>query len=58
MPSITVSDDVLAHIRSLKQGDEGSEDETLRRILAAAAVDRESRLRAYERGEQDIQSTN
>lgn len=58
MPSITVSDDVLARIRVLKQAGEKTEDDVLRRVLAEAVSEKESRLRAYERTAQDIQSTN
>ena len=58
MPSITVSDHVLERIRSLKQAREATEDEVLRRILDQVHSDRESRLRAYENTDHDIQSTN
>ena len=58
MPSITVSDHVLERIRSLKQAREATEDKVLRRILDQVHSDRESRLRAYEKTDQDIQSTN
>lgn len=58
MPKIDLSDRVLDLIRSLRAAGETTEDQTLARILAAVADDRDARLRAYERAEQDIQSTN
>ncbi len=58
MPTITVSDDVLAQILSLKESGENSENDTLKRILSAAVSDQENRLKAYEQAEQDVSSTN
>lgn len=58
MPSITVSREVLARIRALREPGEASEDEVLSRVLAAAEADRETRLRAYAAAEQDTRSTN
>ncbi len=58
MPSITVSDEVLQRIRSLRDTGEETENEILARVLAIAESDREDRLRAYEASEQDTQSTN
>ena len=58
MPSITVSEHVVARIRALKRAGETSADQTLRRILDAASPDRKTILTAYEKAEQDIQSTN
>lgn len=58
MPSITVSDDVLQQIRSLKESREESEDDILRRVLAGVLADRERLLKAYEKSDQDVQSTN
>lgn len=58
MPKIDLSDRVVELIRSLRAAGETTEDETLARILADVAEDRDARLRAYERAEQDIQSTN
>ncbi len=58
MPSITVSQDVFDRIWSLKQPGEKSEDEILKRALGSPASDSESRLRDYEKADQDIQSTN
>ena len=47
MPSITVSDEVLRRIRSLRDSDAESEDAVLARVLALAESDQEARLRAY-----------
>lgn len=58
MPTITVSDDVLAQLLALRESGEDTEDDTLRRILTAAAADKENRLKAYEKAEQDVSSTN
>ena len=58
MPSITVSRDVYDRIWSLKKAGEKSEDEILARVLNAPDIDDESRLEAYEKADQDIQSTN
>ncbi len=58
MPSITVSQEVLDRIWSLKESGEKTEDAILARVLASEAPDSESRLRAYEKADQDIQSTN
>lgn len=58
MPSITVSDEVLRRIRSLREAGEETEDEILARVLAVAESDKEDRLRAYAATEQDTQSTN
>ena len=58
MPSITVSEDVLGLIRSLKRAGENSEDETLRRILEHAKSEMGTRLRVFEAAEQDTSSTN
>lgn len=58
MPSITVSDDVLGHIRSLKESGEETEDQILRRVLAGIVAERERLLKAYEKADQDVQSTN
>lgn len=58
MPSITVSREVLARIRALREPGEASEDEVLSRVLAAAEADREARLCAYAAAEQDTRSTN
>lgn len=58
MASITVSEDVLALIRSFEQTKAESEDQILRRVLDGAVTDRKKRLKAYERADQDIQSTN
>lgn len=57
MPTITVSDDVLQKIKALKKNPDETEDAVLTRVLESAA-DREARLRAYEKAEQDISSTN
>lgn len=57
MPTITVSDDVLQKINALKKTPDETEDAVLTRVLENAA-DREARLRAYEKAEQDISSTN
>ncbi len=58
MPSITVSQDVFDRIWSLKEPGEKTEDAILKRVLGSPADDDESRLRAYEKADQDIQSTN
>ena len=58
MPSITVSQDVYDRIWSLKEPGEKSEDVILKRVLDSPASDDESRLRAYAKADQDIQSTN
>jgi len=58
MPSITISQDVFDRIWSLKQADDKSEDQILARVLNAPPADDESRIRAYEKADQDIQSTN
>ena len=58
MPSITVSDEVLRRIRSLREAGEETEDKILARVLAVAESDKEDRLRAYAATEQDTQSTN
>ncbi len=58
MPSITVSRDVFDRIWSLKEPGEKSEDQILKRVLGSFPSDDESRLRAYEEADQDIQSTN
>ncbi len=58
MPSITVSQDVYDRIWSLKEPGEKSEDVILKRVLGAPTSDDESRLRAYAKADQDIQSTN
>lgn len=58
MPSVTVSDEVLRRIRSLREAGEETEDEILARVLAVAESDKEDRLRAYAATEQDTQSTN
>ena len=50
MPSITVSDEVLRRIRSLREAGEETEDEILARVLAVAESDKEDRLRAYRAG--------
>ena len=58
MPSITVSQDVFDRIWSLKQAGEKSEDVILKRVLETPASDDDSRLTAYAKADQDIQSTN
>ena len=58
MAKIEVSGRVLELIRDLRATGETTESETLERILGNAAADREDQLRAYERAEQDVQSTN
>ena len=58
MPSITVSQDVFDRIWSLKEPGEKTEDAILERVLGSPAGYDESRLRAYEKADQDIQSTN
>ena len=58
MPSITVSRGVFDRIWSLKEPGEKSEDEILERVLGSPPSDDESRLRAYEKADQDIQSAN
>lgn len=58
MVKIEVSERVLDLIRDLRATGETTETATLERVLADAIADREERLRAYERAEQDIQSTN
>lgn len=57
MPSIEISDEVLARIRALANSDAEPEDTILRRVLETAA-EHEAKLRAYERSEKDITSTN
>ncbi len=58
MARIDVSARVLELIRELRAAGENSENETLERILGDVVSDRDARLRAYERADQDIQSTN
>ena len=58
MPSITVSQEVYDRIWSLKRPGEKSESEILDRVLGSEPTDSESRLRDYEKADQDIQSTN
>ena len=58
MPTITVSEEVARLIDALKQPGEESPDETLSRVLSAAAKDQEDRLRADEAADQDTSSTN
>lgn len=58
MPTITVSEDVLAQIRSLKQAGEATEESVLRRVLSDVLAERDKRLEDYERAAQDVQSTN
>ena len=58
MPSITVSQEVFDRIWSLKEGGDGSEDQILARVLNLPVFDDESQLRAYEKADQDTQSTN
>ncbi len=55
MPSITVSKVVFERIWSLKEPGEKSENDILKRVLGSEA---DSRLREYEKADQDIQSTN
>jgi hypothetical protein len=58
MPSITVSQHIFDRIWSLKEPGDTSEDQILERVLGSPPSDDESRLRAYEKADQDIQSTN
>ena len=58
MPSITVSQEVYDRIWSLKRPGEKSESDILGRVLGSEPPDSESRLRDYEKADQDIQSTN
>ena len=58
MPSITVSQKLFDRIWSLKEPGEKSEDEILERVLGSPPSDDEGLLRAYEKADQDIQSTN
>jgi hypothetical protein len=58
MPSITVSQDVFDRIWSLKEAGDKSEDQILARVLKAPPGDDESRIKAYEKADQDTQSTN
>jgi hypothetical protein len=58
MAKIDVSPRVLDLIRALRATGETTETETLERVLGEAAADLDERLRAYERAEQDVQSTN
>lgn len=58
MPSITVSDDVVGQIRSLRESRDETEDQTLRRVLAGVLAERDRLLKAYEKSDQDVQSTN
>jgi predicted CopG family antitoxin len=58
MPSITVSKVVFERIWSLKEPGEESENDILKRVLGSDTSDVDSRLRDYEKADQDIQSTN
>ena len=58
MPSITVSQDLFDRIWSLKEPGEKTEDQILKRVLGSPPSDDESLIRAYEKADQDIQSTN
>ena len=58
MPAITVSQEVFDRIWALKESGDTSEDQILARVLGSSPSDDESRLRAYEKADQDIQSTN
>ena len=58
MPSINVSQEVYDRLWSLKGPGEKTEDEILARVLGTISPDDKSRLRAYEKADQDIQSTN
>ena len=58
MAKIDVSPRVMDLIRALRATGETTETETLERVLGSAAADLDERLRAYERAEQDVQSTN
>ena len=58
MPTIEVTDDVIALIRSFARNDDETEDAVLSRILTAVSEDRAAALKAYEQAEQDITSTN
>ncbi len=58
MPSITVSQKLFDRIWSLKEPGEKTEDQILKRVLGSPPSDDESLIRAYEKADQDIQSTN
>ncbi len=58
MPSITVSQNVFDRIWSLKEPGDKTEDQILERVLGSPSSDDESRIRAYEKADQDTQSTN
>ena len=58
MASITVSDDVLEQIRSLRESRGETDDEILRRVLSGVLAERERLLKDYEKSDQDVQSTN
>lgn len=58
MPTIDISDEVLALIRGFAQSEDETDEAVLKRILEAARADHNSALRAYEKADQDISSTN
>ena len=58
MPTIEISDEVRHLIRGFAHSDDESDDAVLRRVLGRAQKEHDAALRAYEKAEQDISSTN
>lgn len=58
MPTIELSEDVHALLRSLAKNADETEDNILKRVLSTVTEDRAAALKAYEQAEQDITSTN
>ena len=58
MPTIEISDEVLAALQKLKRIPAESDAEALDRVIRETAADRDQKLREYEKLEPHTHSTN
>lgn len=58
MPTLDISDDLLAQLRALRIAANETDEQVLRRVLGAASDEQSQRQADYLKADQDTSSTN